>query len=161
LKLKLLEKKKFAFEELENKVAERGVLSIQDLLETKANPLYTLFINHTLVIKDVEDLTFIAYEDKNFIHGIVDVYDRVLREKMFNTPSHETGPKKIENDHIADIVIRSNLVLNVLELNVSNYIQHAPGESIALQNKFLIELYTDWHTQLHHKENEFVKYFFD
>ncbi|WP_062105500.1 hypothetical protein [Bacillus niameyensis] len=154
---RLLEKKKYTFEELSERISERGTLFLQDLLKTDINGrLYTLFINHTLVLRDVEELSLISYEDKNYIHGIVDVYDRVLREKLYNSSN-----TRIENDQIADIVIRSNIVINVLELGVANFIQQGPEESIALPNKYLIEIYTDWHTQMHHKDQEFFHLFFE
>lgn len=157
---KLLEKKKFSLEELRAKISQRGTVYLQDLIETEiGSHLFTMFVNHTLVVRDVQDFSLIGYDDKSFIHGIVDVYDRVLREKLYNS-SEGNGTKRIENDHLADIVIQSNLVINVIELNVSNYIQCAPGESVALKNKYLVELYTDWHTQRHYKEDEFFKLFF-
>ncbi|MDQ0252766.1 hypothetical protein J2S74_000138 [Evansella vedderi] len=157
----LLEKKKYSFEKLLNTVSEKGSLDLQDLIETEVDEhLYTLFVNHTLVIRDVENLSLITYEDKPFIHGIVDVYDRVLREKLYNSSQPDNGPKTMENDQLVDIVIRSNLVINVMELNVLNFIQQAPGDSIGLPNKYLIELYTDWNTQMHYKENVFFNLFF-
>lgn len=153
----LLEKKIWSFEKLMEEIEEKGTLYLDDLVDTEiGRHLFTLFINHTVVIKDVEELIFLMYEDKDYIHGIVDVYDRILREKLYNR-----GRLKIENDHIADLVVRSNLVINVLKLEVDNFIQDAPGQSIALHNKYLIEIYTDWHTQLHHKDQEFFHLFFE
>lgn len=160
---KLIEKKKYTYEELNALIDHQGTVFLQDLIDTEVkNCLVTLFVNHTLVVKDVESLSFITYQDNvayPFIHGIVDVYDRVLREQLYNASKDNTGPKFIENDNIADLVIRSNLVINVLELNVLNFIQEGIGNTIALENKYLIELYTDWHTQMHHKDNEFFNLF--
>lgn len=50
-------------------------------------------INHTLVVKDVVNLSFLSYKDTpEFIHGIVVVYDRVIREELFNTRRNTGGP---------------------------------------------------------------------
>ncbi|MEG6615983.1 hypothetical protein V6C27_06010 [Peptococcaceae bacterium 1198_IL3148] len=163
MKQKLIEKKKYTFEDLNSLINNSGTILLQDLLETDLKDcLSTIFVNHTLVVRDVVDISFITYQDKAdypFIHGIVDVYDRVLRENLYNS-KEDTSPKFIANDHLADIAIRSNLVINVLELNVLNFIQQDNGNTLALKNKYLIELYTDWHTQMHHKDNEFFRLFF-
>ncbi|MGO4889622.1 hypothetical protein ACJ2A9_17895 [Anaerobacillus sp. MEB173] len=157
---RLLEKQKYNFEDLNTFISQKGSINLKDLVETDIDGhLCTLFVNHTLIVKDVEGLALIKYDDIEFIHGVVDVYDRVLRENLYNFSMDDTSSKSIENAHIADIIIQSNLVINVIELNTANHIQHAPGETIALENKYLIELYTGWHTQLHHREHEFFKLF--
>lgn len=160
----LLEKKKYRFEEFHSLILEKGTVFLQDLIDTKIeDQLFTLFINHSVVIRDVVNLSFISYENKTekpFIHGIADVYDRVLREKLYNGHQDKMKHATIENDHLADMVIRSNVVINVLDLNVANFIQKGPGDSVALVNKYLIELYTGWHTQLHHRDREFFQLFF-
>lgn len=154
---RLLEKKKYSFEELISLISQNGTVYLQDLVESELEgDLHTLFLNHSFVIRDVEELSFITYEDHTYIHGIIDVYDRVFREKLYNSDN----PRFIANDPIADMIIRSNVVINVIELNVSNYIQEKRGKLIPLKNKYLVEIYTDWHTQMHHMENKFFKYFF-
>lgn len=169
MKHQLIEKKKFRFEELVNRISNNGTLFLQDLIDISIkDQLFTLFINHTVVIKDVVDLSFITYgiddgkkEEDPFIHGIVDIYDRVQLERKYSSEKDPTKPIYIENDHVADIVVRSNIVINVLDLNVANFIKENCEESIALNNKFLIELYTDWHTQMHFKEQTYFQYFFE
>lgn len=154
----LLEKKKYTFEELVTRIDKKGVIILQDLVDTDIDGhLQTIFMNHSLVIKDIEGLSMTMYDDENFIHGIIDVYDRMLREELYNSDN----PDVIENDHIADIIIRSDIVINVIELNTENYIQDSPKELITLPNKFLIEIYTDWHTQMHFKDNEYARYFLE
>lgn len=160
----VIEKKMYKFEELELLINEQKNISLQDLVETDLKGLYTIFFNQRLVIKDVEDITlFIAQsrDTKTFIHGIIDIYDRMEKERLFNNQAASNGVKIIENDNIADLIICSNLVINVLELNVSNFIQDKPNNTIALHNRYLVELYTDWNTQLHFKEGEFFKYLFN
>lgn len=162
MKRRLLEKKRYTFDELQTLITDNGTLHLQDLINTRLDDyFFTLFINHTVVIKDVVNLSFLSYHDRpDFIHGIVDVYDRVIREELYNLAHFTGGPLYLENDHLTDIAIRSNIVINVLELNVSNFVQDSPGNSIPLFNKYLVELYTDWHTQLHFKDQEFFKLFF-
>lgn len=154
----LLEKKRYTYEELVAQIQEKETIYLQDLVDTKIDGhLQTIFMNHSLVIKDVEGVSLIMYDDETYIHGIIDVYDRVIREALYNS----ANPNVIENDHIADIIIRSDIVINVIELNEENYIQESAEEIITLPNKFLIEIYTDWHTQMHFKDNEYARYFFE
>lgn len=154
----LLEKKKYTFEQLLAAIDEHDTLYLQDLLDTDIDGhLSTIFMNHTLVIKDVENISFITYDDDLYIHGIIDVFDRVQREEHYNLENPDT----IINDHLADVIVRSDIVINVIELHTENYIQESVDDILTLPNTFLIEIYTDWHTQMHFKENEYAKYFLD
>lgn len=158
----LIEKVNYPYEQLVEEITPTRTLQLQDLVKTNLDGhLFTLFINHTLVVRDVENIMFIFHEDDNFIHGIVDVYDRVLREKMFNSTEPEGEVRQIKNDHLADIVIQSDIVINVQQLGVYNFIQRTSDDMAALKNEYLIEIYTDWHTQFHFKENEFFRLFFE
>lgn len=154
----LLEKKNYTFEQLVAAIDEHETLYLQDLLDTEIDGhLSTLFMNHTLVIKDVENISFITYDDDIYIHGIIDVFDRVQREERYN--AHR--PTIIANDHLADIIVRSDIVMNVIELQTESYIQESAEDILTLPNTFLIEIYTDWHTQMHFKDNEYARYFLD
>lgn len=153
---RLIEKKKYTYEQLLSLIEEKQTLYLEHLIDTNIEDSYfTVFFNHSLVIKDVEQLMFMTY-DKQYIHGIIDVYDRIQREKLYNLDNLQM----MENDHIADIIIRSDIVINVMKLDLFNFILRGPNDRATLHNKFLIEIYTDWHTQLHFKDNLFFKYFY-
>lgn len=158
----VLEKKTYTIEQLQS-FSETKFFQLQDLIETNiTSQLVTLFINHTVVIKDVVDVGFLCTESnegKTFIHGFIDIYDRIKNERLYNKNSGTNGKQIMKNDNIADILIRSNIVINVLKLNVLNFVLDETGEQ-ALHNKYVIEIYTDWHTQLHHKDQQFFEYLF-
>lgn len=153
---RLVEKKLYSFQELVVELNNKGTIYLSDLLETPVSGnLVTLFVNHSTVIRDVAEVNLMK-EGDSFIHGIVDVYDRVQREK-----THNSSQNKILNDNIADIVIKSDIVLNVLKLGVMNFIMEEKDKESALYNEYLIELYTDSHIQHHYLNNQFFELFFE